>query len=93
MTFEAIRFDLGLSGFPQIFELLVCSFPFRYSKKDPPRLPGESSQVHWPKARSVGMPARPWSSLTAVDNSTIPAAAATIPYTMPIPAVIRYPVL
>jgi hypothetical protein len=28
--------------------------------QDPPRLPGESSQVNWPRARSVGSPARSW---------------------------------
>ena len=39
-----------LSGFPQIFNLLASTFPFRYWRKDPPRLPGESSQVPWPRA-------------------------------------------
>jgi hypothetical protein len=34
-------------------------FPFRCGRKDPPRLPGESSQVRWPRDE-VGWWRYPW---------------------------------
>jgi hypothetical protein len=40
------------SGFPQIFDLLASTFLFRCWRKDPPRLPGESSQANWPRSEA-----------------------------------------